>query len=124
MNFRRKSILVVDEKENLIDFYKSILEHENYNVIPALNAKEAVSKLFGENIDLILLDINLPNIGGLKMTEIIRRHRKTKNIPVIMQASIFNEKDIKLSYKYGADLCLEKPALVSDILNSVECLLR
>lgn len=124
MKLSGKNILVIDEQTNYLEFYRSILEKENYNVVTAINVKDAVSKLFGEKVDLILLDIGLPEIGGFKMAEIIRRHKKTKDIPLIMQSSLFCEKDIILSYKYGADLCLEKPALVSDIINSVQCLLH
>lgn len=124
MRMEGRNILIIDENDKYQDFYTMILEQESYIVVKAHSVKEAISNLFGENIELILLDIDLPKIGGLKMLEIIRRHKKTKDIPLIMLSSAFCEKDIRLSQKYGADLCMEKPSLVSDVLNSVDCLLN
>ncbi len=124
MRPNKKTILVIEPKQHYQNFYKTILEAEDYGVIKATNIKEAVAKLFGEKLELVILDIDFPQIGGLKLLEIIRRHKKTKDIPLIMISSRFCEKDIRLSHKYGADLCMEKPSQIKDILGTVNCLLH
>ncbi len=122
MNLKPKNILLIDEPFQ--NPFGAVLDNEHYNVIYTFGIRDTIIKLFSEKIDLIVLDTNHPEIGGLKILKIIRRHKKTKNIPLIMLLSIFCEKNIKLSYKYGADLCIGKPALVSDILDSVYCLIH
>lgn len=80
-----KTLLVVDDEENIRILYKRALEDEGYNVILAENGKETLEKIDKENIDLVVLDIKLPDINGMEILKIIAK--KEKHIPVLLNSA-------------------------------------
>ena len=77
----KKYILIVDDDENIRNLLSIYLENEGFNTIKAENAKEALEILAEKEIELILLDIMMPQIDGI---DACMRIRKDKNMPIIM----------------------------------------
>lgn len=101
-----KKILIIEDEETIRNELKTLLENSGYEVLMLekfTNAKEDIKSM---NLDLILLDINLPNINGEML---LKEIRKESNIPVIMVTSRVCEVDEVLSMSYGADDYITKP---------------
>lgn len=77
-----KRILVVDDNDNIRELYKKELEEEGYEVVPAAGGKEAMDFFERESFDLVMLDIKMPDVGGLEVLGKIRD--KDKSLPVIL----------------------------------------
>lgn len=101
-----KKILIVEDDISMQEELKALLENTSYEVSVLkdfANAKEIILK---SNVDLILLDVNIPYLNGeLLLKEI----RKESNIPVIILTSRASELDEALSISYGADDFITKP---------------
>lgn len=103
------NILVVDDMAINVILLKRILEKANYNVITAHNGIEAIDKMQNEKINLVLLDIRMPELDGIGVLERKKQMEAIKNIPVIM-TSAFSEKDvIDESIEKGASAYIKKP---------------
>ena len=101
-----KKILIVEDDEVIRNELKTLLENSGYEILVLeefSNTKESIKKI---KSDLILLDINLPNING---EILLKEVRKESNIPVIMVTSRVGEIDEVLSMSYGADDYITKP---------------
>ena len=101
-----KKILIIEDEETIRNELKTLLENSGYEVLMLekfTNAKEDIKSM---TVDLILLDINLPNINGEML---LKEIRKESNIPVIMVTSRVCEVDEVLSMSYGADDYITKP---------------
>ena len=101
-----KKILIIEDEETIRNELKTLLENFGYKVLMLekfTNAKEDIKSM---TLDLILLDINLPNINGEML---LKEIRKESNIPVIMVTSRVCEVDEVLSMSYGADDYITKP---------------
>lgn len=101
-----KKILIIEDEETIRNELKTLLENSGYGVLMLekfTNAKEDIKSM---TLDLILLDINLPNINGEML---LKEIRKESNIPVIMVTSRVCEVDEVLSMSYGADDYITKP---------------
>ncbi len=81
----KNKILLVDDDEGLRDFYEEELEDEGYEVLTAVNGKEALQKLEKGKPDLIVLDIVMPKMDG--MEALGRILRKDRGVPVILHTS-------------------------------------
>lgn len=101
-----KKILIIEDEGTIRNELKTLLENSGYEVLMLekfTNAKEDIKSM---TLDLILLDINLPNINGEML---LKEIRKESNIPVIMVTSRVCEVDEVLSMSYGADDYITKP---------------
>jgi CheY-like chemotaxis protein len=77
-----KKIMVVDDEESLIELVKAVLEHEGFDVIPAMNGEECLEKLGMVKPDLILLDMMMPGMSGREVCEKIRENPSTKDMKI------------------------------------------
>lgn len=101
-----KTILIVEDENILREIMKDYLIEEGYRVIEAIDGKQALS-LFQENeVDLILLDIMLPELDGWS---VCKRIRKTSNVPIIILTARSDEDDTLLGFELGADDYITKP---------------
>ena len=101
----------------------AINKESDYQVFVADHIKKVVSTLYSKQINAIILEASFPIFGGYKILEILKRHKRTKNIPLVVLLSTLSEDNIRLYYDCGADLCLGKPVLIEDIILSIDCLL-
>ncbi|QVK12155.1 response regulator YycF [Weissella ceti] len=114
-------ILVVDDEKPISDIIKFNLSKEGYDVVVAMDGKEALEVFEAETPDLILLDQMLPEIEG---TEVLRQIRTTSQVPIIMVTAKDSEIDKVLGLEMGADDYVTKPFSNRELLARVKANLR
>lgn len=118
----RANILLVEDEENLHEALRMNLEMEGYEVSSAYAGNEALSKINNEYFDLIILDIMLPEIDGISITETVRVNNN--EVPILMLSAKNSGADRVLGLKKGADDYLTKPFNLEELLLRVEKLLE
>ena len=120
MNQENKTILVVDDEEDILEVIKAYLIKEEYNVITANNGTEALEK-FSEDIDLIILDLMMPNLSG---EEVCKKIRIKSEVPIIMLTAKVQEIDVITGLDLGADDYITKPFSPKELMARVRATLR
>ena len=113
-----ENILIVEDDIDIHNVIKKVLENENYNVLNSYSGKEALLIIKNKNIDLILLDLMLPDIAG---EEIIK---KVKDIPIIVISAKISEEDRIVNLLNGANDYIIKPFNLNELLARVKVQLR
>lgn len=119
---KRKSILLVEDEENLQEALKLNLELENYEVTSAYDGNEALKMIQQEHFDLIILDVMIPEVDGITVCETIRL--QNNNIPILILSAKNSSADRVLGLKKGADDYLTKPFNLEELLLRVSKLLE
>lgn len=114
-------ILIVEDDEKLRKELEIFLNKNGYQAVSLESFENPVKECLEKNSDLILLDINLPNIDG---EYILREIRKVSNVPIIMITSKDNELDELMSLNYGADQYVTKPFNIQILLAKINGLLK
>lgn len=113
-------ILIIEDDKDLREGVKILLEGENHIVIEAENGIEGLSKL-NEDTDLVILDIMMPGISGIKTCEKIR---EISNVPVLFLTAKSQDSDKLIGLMAGGDDYLTKPFSYTELLVRVRALLR
>jgi CheY-like chemotaxis protein len=114
-------ILIVDDHMNNNYMLESLFKGYGYEVITALNGKEALIKLQTEKVDLIFSDVLMPVMDGFTLCREIRKDEKLKHIPFIFYTATYTgTKDEEFAEKIGANAFLIKPAEPRDIIDTLE----
>ena len=121
MNSLHEHILVVEDDAQIRNFICFTLEAEGYVCVAAATAEEAMRLLAAEPIDLMLLDLGLPDLDG---TEVIRRLRTWSEMPVIVVSARDQDKEKVAVLDFGADDYLTKPFSASELLARIRVALR
>lgn len=119
-------ILIVDDNPK---YLQDALPMYGYEIVVATDGVQALKMLAKTNlkenpIDLILLDIMMPNMNGWDTLKSIRNNEKTKHIPVIMLTAINEEQKMVSGLKIGADDYIVKPFVLPNLLARIEAVLR
>ncbi len=115
-------ILVVDDDKHTRMLLKAILENANYTVTCANDGQIALEILEKEHIDLVVLDIMMPNMDGYKFTETIRESDNT--LPILMVSAKQLPQDEKKGFLVGTDDYITKPIDEEKLLLRIKALLR
>jgi two-component system alkaline phosphatase synthesis response regulator PhoP len=118
----RKSILLVEDEENLHDALRLNLELENYQVSSAYDGNQALKALSDEYFDLVILDVMLPGIDGITVAETIRVQQNP--VPILILSARNSSADRVLGLKKGADDYLNKPFNLEELLLRVQKLIE
>jgi two-component system chemotaxis response regulator CheY len=105
----KKVILIADDSPSIRKFISFSLTTKGYEIIPVCDGMEALEKLPNGNINLIITDLNMPNIDGFELIKTIRSNDELKEIPIIILSSLGGNEDIKKGMSYGANSYLLKP---------------
>lgn len=100
------NILVVDDDKEIVDSIEIYLKNEGFNIFKAYDGIEALEILVTENIQLIIMDIMMPKLDGIKATIKIREE---KNIPIILVSAKSEDSDKIIGLNIGADDYITKP---------------
>jgi len=111
-------ILAVDDTKDNLNILLSLLS--NYDVIVALNGRKAFEIIKRENIDLILLDIAMPNMDGYEICTLLKSSSQTKDIPVIFLTVKDDEESIEHAYDVGGVDYITKPFKPRELLARVK----
>ena len=117
----KKTILCIDDIQSNLFTLRSVIENfqsETYEVITSLSASEGLGVLLKNRVDLILLDVMMPDIDGFETAQMIKSNKKTKDIPIIFVTANKDDETIENCYKYGGSDYVNKP------FNHVELLAR
>ena len=117
-------ILVVDDQKDLLELLRMALEQEGYLVQTAASGNEAMAMVEAEKPDLILLDIILGDISGIKLTTKLKHEADTSHIPIILLTAKDSETDIIVGLSVGADDYITKPFSTKVLLARIDALLR
>jgi len=113
----KPTILVVDDEESVIESFKLILE-DKYNLITATSGKEALEKFEKENVNLVILDILIPDMNGI---EILRKLKEMNpNIDIVIVTAVKTVKTAVESIKLGAYDYITKPFDMEEILSIID----
>ena len=93
-------------------------------IIEAVDGVDALKKLITERVDLVITDINMPMMDGLKLISLIRGNPRTKSLPIIIVTTEGAEEDRKRGLALGANAYIPKPIQPSDLLKTVASLLE
>jgi two-component system phosphate regulon response regulator PhoB len=105
----RSKILVVDDEPEALELLEFNLQQAGYDVMTAADGAEALKKARANTPELIVLDLMLPEIGGLDVCKMLRRDAATAAIPIIMLTARAAEIDRVLGLELGADDYVTKP---------------
>ena len=116
-----KKILLIEDNEAIIMGLKYSLEQENFQVISAKTAKESKEKLDNKSIDIVLLDVSLPDGNGF---EICKEIKEKNDIPVIFLTAQDEETSVVLGLDLGADDYIVKPFRTRELISRIKSVLR
>jgi DNA-binding response OmpR family regulator len=114
-------ILLVDDELSVQKLLTYPLRKEGYDVIPALDGREALERLRDDNFDLVVLDVMLPRMDGF---DVCRAIRSRSTVPIIMLTAKTEETDKVLGLELGADDYITKPFSVREFRSRVKAVLR
>ena len=114
---KRKKALVVDDEKIVLDSVHKILEEENYEVDVTLSSRQGLDWAIQGEYDIVLADIRMPEIGGMRVLRDIKRARPS--LPVIMITGYATVQSAVQAMKLGAADYLEKPFTPEQLLTAV-----
>lgn len=115
-------ILLVDDNPKYLE---DVLPFYGYEVICATGGRQALEILFSESaVDIVLLDVMMPDIDGWETLKAIRNNPVCRNVPVIMVTAVNDDKKMVSGLKIGADDYIVKPFILPNLLARIEAVLR
>lgn len=114
------NILIIEDDGLLNEGISFALEREGYSISSAYNGEQAL-KLLDNNIDLVIIDINLPDISGINLCEYIR---KDITVPIIFLTARDTEEDIVKGFKVGGDDYITKPFSLPILKERIKAVLK
>jgi two-component system alkaline phosphatase synthesis response regulator PhoP len=116
-----ETILVVDDEPKIVKQARDYLERGGFRVVDAGDGKTALARARGERPDLIVLDLNLPEMDGL---DVCRALRRESDVPIIMLTARVEEADRLIGLELGADDYITKPFSPRELVARVRAVLR
>ncbi|OYQ62743.1 hypothetical protein B9G53_20535 [Pseudanabaena sp. SR411] len=117
------TILIAEDDDANIETLRSYLENRGYNLLLAANGKIAVEMATTQKADIILMDIQMPEMDGLTAIRLIRANPKTANIPIIVLTALAMKGDQEKCMNAGADGYITKPVRLRKLVDSIQELL-
>ncbi len=118
-------ILVVEDDSFLLQMYATKLATENFKVLTAINGQDALRVAEEKKPDLILLDLNLPEVDGFTVLEELKTQPDTKDIPVVVLTNFAQKEDIDRCLKLGAvDYLIKAHFVPSEVVEKIKKILK
>jgi len=124
MTEEKAKILIVDDDEFNVDILEQSLNLEGYDTISVRSGKEAIEAVKNLNVDLVLLDIMMPDMNGYEVCKIIKSDKKISYIPVIMLTAKKDRSDKVQGLDIGADDYVTKPFHKEELVARIRAMLR
>ena len=116
-----QKILVVEDDTQIRKFICYCLENQRYDYLTSANGKDAIHKIINEHIDLILLDLGLPDMDGV---ELIQKVRTFSEIPIVVVSARDSDKEKAYVLELGADDYLTKPFSATELIARIKVAFR
>ncbi len=120
MNGATKTVLVVEDNDLNMKLFHDLLEAHGYNILQTKDGMEALQLARKHKPDLILMDIQLPEVSGLEVTKWLKEDEKLKSIPVIAVTAFAMKGDEEKIREGGCEAYIAKPISVTNFLQTVE----
>lgn len=117
----KESILIAEDEDRLREIVREYLEDEDFKVLEAANGREAIEIFQSGSIDLVLIDIMMPEIDGWSLC---RKLRKESDVPIIIITARSDEDDKLMGFELGADEYVTKPFSPKVLVARVKSLLK
>jgi len=120
------NVLIVDDSSSMRAVVRKIIKVSGFNIgelLEAADGKEAIKVLADEWVDLVLTDINMPNMNGLELISEMKKDAMLKSIPVVMVTTEGSEKRIQESMELGAIGYIQKPFLPEDVKRTLSSIM-
>ncbi len=121
VNNLKRTVLIIEDEPGIVDTLAYALNTENFTTVSAVNGAAGLALLQKGPVDIIVLDIGLPDINGFDLLSAIR---KTSNVPVLFLTARSSEIDKVLGLELGADDYLTKPFSPRELVSRVRAILR
>ncbi len=118
-----KTILIVEDNELNMKLFNDLLQASGYNTVQTKDGKEALKLARDHHPDLILMDIQLPEISGLEVTKIIKADEELQDIPVVAVTAFAMKGDEEKIREGGCEGYIAKPISVPTFLETIAKLL-
>ena len=116
-------ILIVEDDLDALKLIGLALEAKGYQILAAQSGEQALDRAFNEQPDLVILDVMMPGMNGLQVTQRLRADPRTEAIPIILLSALGQVSDKEAGFKAGADEYLTKPVPAPELALRVEALL-
>ncbi|HVG19579.1 MAG TPA: response regulator transcription factor [Blastocatellia bacterium] len=121
---RQRSVVIVEDDEDIADSIRYNLEREGFRVRVAVTGEAALNLILDRPPNLILLDLNLPHMSGFEMCRRLRAEAATARVPILMLTARTEEADKVLGLNIGADDYITKPFGMRELVARVNAVLR
>ena len=119
----KKTILIVDDSEFVRSYHSYILEEANFQVVTAVDGSDGLEKLYTNNCDLVLSDINMSNMDGYEFIRRIRADKKYSALPIIIVSTESEARDKMKGFEAGANLYIVKPSSPEMMVENIRMVL-
>ncbi|MCG8490610.1 MAG: response regulator [Sneathiellales bacterium] len=120
----KKTVLIVEDNELNMKLFHDLLEAHGYDTLQTKDGMEALSLAREHQPDLILMDIQLPEVSGLEVTKWIKEDENLKSIPVVAVTAFAMKGDEEKIREGGCEAYIAKPISVSNFIETVKSFLN
>ena len=117
---KTNNVLLIDDSKFIGSAVKTILEPRNYKIVHSLTAEDGLEKLKESKFHLLILDMELPDMHGLKVLEIVRKNPKFLYLPILILSGTSTPEIVRNSLKNGASDFLKKPFISEELILKVD----
>jgi len=121
---RKAKVLYIEDNIDNMTLVKRVLEIEGYEVIAAETGRDGLDKAQANFPDIVITDINLPDIDGYEITRILKSNRKTSHIPVVAMTANVMQKHRDSVAAAGCDGFISKPIDIDELPDLIESFLK
>lgn len=116
-------ILVADDDRDILDMLSFILTHAGYTVVSVSDGSEAIASIEANPPELAILDVMMPGLSGIEVLRQVRKNESVKDLTVILLTVLSSDSDKAAGFAAGANEYVTKPAILSELLQTVQSIL-
>jgi two-component system cell cycle response regulator DivK len=120
----KAKVLYIEDNTDNMTLVKRVLEIEGYEVIQAETGQEGINQAVNNSPDIIITDINLPDIDGYEITNRLKQDQTTAHIPIVAMTANVMQKDRKNVIDAGCDGFISKPIDIDELPEQIESYLK
>ena len=115
-----KTAWYVDDDQEMIQAITLLMKLLDYRVRPFLNAQDAAAAIMEDQPELLILDINMPNVSGTELLTFLRSHPQYDHLPILMLSTEHTDLIVDDNLKLGADAFVMKPVTLEELESAIE----
>lgn len=123
-HLKNRTVLLVEDNEMNLEMLTRRLSRAGFNVLGARSGEESLEIMKNNKMDIILMDISMPGIGGIETTKRIKNNSITTNIPIIALTAKVMPGDKEITFLAGCDDYETKPIRINRLINKIDSLLE